>query len=229
MSVKRRSVVTLSGGQDSSTTLAAAARDSSLAGAVHFRYGQRHEVELEAARYFADRFALPLEVVNVSAFRELGNSALVGEGEVGGAHPSLRHLPASFVPGRNLVFMTLASAYAMRVGASEVWTGVCQTDYSGYPDCRRDTMDALEAAIRLGMDFPELEIVTPLMFLTKAETFSLAGELGVLEEVLEHSHTCYQGDREHRHGWGYGCGRCPACRLRAQGWEEYERGRSRPA
>ena len=218
----KASTVTLSGGQDSTTTLAAAISESNVVGAIHFKYGQRHAIEEQAARYFAERYHIPLEIVNVTAFQELGNSALVGNGDVSGLHPTLKNLPASFVPGRNLVFMTLASAYAMRVGATQVWTGVCQTDYSGYPDCRRDTMDALEQAIRLGMDFGDLEIVTPLMYLTKAQTFALARDLGVLDDVLEHSHTCYEGDHVHRHVWGYGCGECPACRLRASGWQDYQ-------
>jgi 7-cyano-7-deazaguanine synthase len=218
----KKSVVSLSGGQDSSTTLAQAAVDSTVVGGIYFDYGQRHRIEESAARFFANHYQIPLEVVHVTAFQELGNSGLVGDaGDIHGAHPTLKHLPASFVPGRNLVFMTLASAYAMRMGATQVWTGVCQTDFSGYPDCRRDTMDALETSIRLGMDFPELEIVTPLMFEDKAETFARAKTLGVLDVVLEHSHTCYEGDHTTRHDWGYGCGVCPACKLRAQGWATY--------
>ncbi len=217
----KTSIVTLSGGQDSSTTLAQAIKDSQVVGAIFYHYGQRHEVEAQAAAFFAKHYCIPLEVVNVTAFQELGNSGLVGDGQITGMHPTLKHLPASFVPGRNLVFLTLAAAYAMRMGATQVWTGVCQTDFSGYPDCRRNTMDALEHSVRLGMDFPEFEIITPLMFETKAETFARAEHLGMLELMLEHSHTCYEGDRTLRHAWGYGCGQCPACALRAKGYEEY--------
>lgn len=220
----RRAVVALSGGQDSVTTLAQALREAEVVGAIHFDYGQRHRVELEAARFFAEWAGVPLEVVTVPAFRELGHSGLVGDGDLSGAHPTLRHLPASFVPGRNLVFLTLAAAYAMRAGSREVWTGVCETDYSGYPDCRRATLDALEVSVRLGMDFPEFEIITPLMYEDKAATFARAERLGVLDLVLERSHTCYEGDRSIRHAWGYGCGSCPACKLRAEGWARYIQG-----
>lgn len=216
-----KSVVVLSGGQDSCTTLALAASESEVRGCIHFRYGQRHGVELECARHWASRYGLPLEIAEVGALSTLGNSGLVESGDISAQHPTLKHLPASFVPGRNLIFLTLAAAYAMKLGAQDVYTGVCETDYSGYPDCRRATVDALEAAIRLGMDFPELSIKTPLMYLSKAATFELAERLGVLDDVLENTHTCYQGDRSTRHAYGYGCGLCPACRVRERGWKEY--------
>lgn len=216
-----KSIVVLSGGQDSTTTLAYAATRSQVVGLIHFDYGQRHAVERQCAEYWASRFGLELCVIPISSLSALGNSALVDGGDVSAAHPTLAHLPASFVPGRNLVFLTLAAAYAMKQGATQVYTGVCQEDYSGYPDCRQDTIDALEQAVQLGMDFPELELCTPIMNVTKAQTFALAADLGVLEDVLEHSHTCYNGDHSNRHEWGYGCGACPACSVRANGWDAY--------
>lgn len=219
-----RSIVVLSGGQDSITTAYAAARESNLVGAIHFRYGQRHAIEREAAEWTVQDLGIPLQVCDVKALGQLGNSALVdgGVGDIGAAHPSLASLPASFVPGRNLIFLTLAAAYAMKVGATQVWTGVCEADYSGYPDCRGTTLDALQAALRLGMDFPDVELVAPLLTLSKAATFALADELGVLPVIIERSHTCYEGDRATRHPWGYGCGACPACRVRERGWLEFQ-------
>ncbi len=143
-------------------------------------------------------------------------------------------LPNTFVPGRNLVFLTLAAALAYRRDLQVIVTGVCETDFSGYPDCRDDTMKALQVALSLGMD-RRLLIETPLMWLDKAQTWALAGELGaasgvagggqmLIDLLVEHSHTCYLGDREQRHDWGWGCGSCPACELRARGWERWRAG-----
>jgi 7-cyano-7-deazaguanine synthase len=132
-------------------------------------------------------------------------------------------LPNTFVPGRNLLFLTFAAALAYRRGAKHLVTGVCETDYSGYPDCRDDTVKAMQIAINLGMD-ARLVIHTPLMWIDKAATWNLAHEIGgdgFVNLVQEDSHTCYQGDREHHHPWGYGCGVCPACKLRADGYGAY--------
>lgn len=140
-------------------------------------------------------------------------------------------LPNTFVPGRNLVFLTLAAALAYRRGIDVLITGVCETDFSGYPDCRDDTIKAMQIALSLGMD-RRLLIDTPLMWIDKAETWELAHRLGdasgipeggsrLVDLIIEHSHTCYMGDRSHRHAWGYGCGSCPACQLRARGYEAY--------
>jgi 7-cyano-7-deazaguanine synthase len=142
-------------------------------------------------------------------------------------------LPNTFVPGRNLLFLTLAAALAYRRGIQVIVTGVCETDFSGYPDCRDDTMKALQVALSLGMDHRFL-IDTPLMWIDKADTWRMAelmGESGavgggqtLVDLIVEHTHTCYLGDREHRHAWGYGCGTCPACELRARGWDRYRAG-----
>ncbi len=139
-------------------------------------------------------------------------------------------LPSTFVPGRNLVFFTYAAALADRRRLGRLVGGMCETDYSGYPDCRRDTLDALERALNLGME-AEFVLETPLMYLTKAETWALAEQLGgpaLIELIVEQTHTCYLGERSIRHAWGYGCGGCPACELRAQGWAEW-RGEAAPA
>ena len=132
-------------------------------------------------------------------------------------------LPNTFVPGRNLIFLTFAAAVAYRRGLKHLVTGVCETDYSGYPDCRDDTLKALQAAINLGME-SRLVIDTPLMWIDKAETWAMADELGgapLVDLIVEHTHTCYLGDREQRHAWGYGCGTCPACELRRAGWARW--------
>jgi 7-cyano-7-deazaguanine synthase len=134
-----------------------------------------------------------------------------------------RGLPSTFVPGRNLAFFVYAAALADRRGIEVLVGGMCETDYSGYPDCRRATLDAMEQALQLGLE-RGLEIATPLMRLTKAQTWALAHELGgdaLIELILEDSHTCYLGERGERHAWGYGCGHCPACELRAKGYAEW--------
>ena len=227
---KPKSLVVLSGGQDSVTTLYAAARETEVVGAVHFRYGQKHAIERECAEFhielmmLAENRRIEFFEIDVPAFEQIGHSALLKNGgDVCESHPTLSHLPASFVPGRNLIFLTLAAAQAMKIGATQIWTGVCQEDYSGYPDCRKGAVLTLESAIRQGMDFPDLEIKTPLMYLTKAQTFALAEELGVLSDIIQFTHTCYNGVREELHEWGYGCGECPACQVRKAGWEQFKR------
>jgi 7-cyano-7-deazaguanine synthase len=132
-------------------------------------------------------------------------------------------LPTTFVPGRNLVFLSVAAAHAYRRGIDTLVAGMCETDYSGYPDCRRATVDAMQEALTLGLERPFI-VETPLMRLSKAQTWALAHELGgdaLVREIVEHSHTCYEGDRSVRHEWGYGCGACPACQLRERGWREW--------
>lgn len=190
---------------------------------VSFDYGQRHKVELECADRIARAWGLPLpRIVNLAAYGAACNSALTRNGSVAEPHPLNAELPASFVPGRNAVMLAIAHGIAQSVGAVAVYGGQCETDYSGYPDCRRIFVDALEHALNLGSACPDpVRIVTPLMYLNKAQTFGLAHKMGVLEDVLEMSHTCYNGVRAVRHPWGYGCNECPACRLRAVGYAEY--------
>ena len=152
---------------------------------------------------------------------EIGGTALIGDGEI---KMMENNLPSTFVPGRNLLFLTYGAALTYRRGLGVLVGGMCDTDYSGYPDCRRDTLDALEQAINKGME-SNIHIDTPLMHIDKAETWMLAHQLGgdaLVEITLEHSHTCYRGDRDNRHDWGYGCGDCPACELRAAGYEKWK-------
>ena len=226
-------LVLFSGGQDSATCLAWALDRFARVETVGFDYGQRHAVEMQArlrvrdgmARVLpevADRLG-PDHVVDITGFGRIADSALTAdraiEMDAGG-------LPTTFVPGRNLVFLTYAAALADRRGLEVLVGGMCETDYSGYPDCRRETMDAMQSALSLGLDKP-VPIETPLMHLTKARTWALAHDLGgdeLVRLIIEDSHTCYLGDRDHRHPWGYGCGTCPACELRAVGYDQWAAG-----
>lgn len=203
-------VVLLSGGQDSVTCLYWAKQRFEQVHALTLDYGQRHRIELEAAKEISQRAQVQShKVLTLDALSQLGGSSLTDAIPI---EQSARHgLPNSFVPGRNLLFLTLAAAFAYQVNCHDVVGGMCQTDFSGYPDCRRDTLDALESAISLGMDWT-IKIHTPLMFLTKAETVLLAQEVGAME-ALRWSHTCYEGRRPP-------CGVCPACLLRAKGFAE---------
>lgn len=216
-------VVVMSGGQDSVTCLGVALSTHQKVYAITFLYGQRHAIELSQATKICEKFNVEQKVVDASFLGEMVTSALTGEGEVALAHDHNPDLPASFVPNRNALFLTMAHAYAQEVGAKHIYTGVCQTDYSGYPDCRAQFVNELQTALNTGY-LTEIRFVTPLMHLTKAETFALAKMKGFLEVVLEDSHTCYEGDRTQHHEWGYGCGECPACKLRKKGYEEFTNG-----
>lgn len=215
-----KAVVVLSGGQDSVTCWGYALKEFDEVCAIGFRYGQKHAVELAQAEVICARHNVPFTIHDIPSLSMLGDSALTTNGDVNQAHHRDASLPASFVPNRNALFLTIAHAYAQKVGAEALVTGVCQTDYSGYPDCRLDFILKLEAALNTGYN-TNIRIETPLMHLDKAETFALAQGYGFLEEVLEFSHTCYNGDRNRRHAWGYGCGECPACKLRKAGYEEF--------
>ncbi len=223
-------LVLFSGGQDSSVCLAWALARYDRVETVGFDYGQRHAAELKQrgvvrealAREFPD-WAPRLgddRMLDIKSFGAIGETAMTTERAIEIADNGL---PSTFVPGRNLVFLTYGAALADRRGLGSLVGGMCETDFSGYPDCRRDTLDALQSALGLGMGRP-YPIETPLMRLTKADTWSLAKGLGgeaLVELIVEHSHTCYLGQRETRHAWGYGCGTCPACELRAKGWEAW--------
>ncbi len=223
-------LVLFSAGQDSATCLAWALETFDRVETIGFDYGQRHAIELsqrpilrEAIGALSSRWASRLGgdiVVDLKGYGALAESALTADRAIEMLETGL---PSTFVPGRNLVFLSVAAAHAYRRSASTLVGGMCETDYSGYPDCRRETIDAMEQALALGLATP-LKIATPLMSLTKAQTWGLAHDLGgspLVEAILEHSHTCYEGDRTQRRDWGYGCGACPACDLRAKGWREW--------
>lgn len=222
-------LVLFSGGQDSATCLAWTLKRYGRVETVGFDYGQRHGIEMQARQTVRAHMAALLpegvrlgddHVIDIRAFGAIGETAMTSQRAI---EVDERGLPSTFVPGRNLVFLTYAAALAERRGIEVLVGGMCETDFSGYPDCRRETLDALEQALRLGMA-RELVIETPLMSLTKAQTWALAVELGgppLVDLILEDSHTCYLGERGDRHPWGYGCGTCPACELRATGFETW--------
>jgi len=228
----RRALVLFSGGQDSSACLAWALARFAHVETVGFDYGQRHRIELdcrprviEALRREFPQWSARLgddHLLDLALLGRIADTALTSQRAI---ELDASGLPNTFVPGRNLLFLTLAAAVAYRRGASVLVGGMCETDYSGYPDCRDNTVKALQVALSLGLD-AAMTIETPLMWLTKAQTWTLTQELGgstLVALVVEASHSCYLGDRSQRHAWGYGCGICPACELRRKGWEAFAR------
>lgn len=212
-------VVVFSGGQDSATCLAKAiATGYPSVVAVTFDYGQRHRVEIKCAETLARKWGVMHRIINVAGL--LGCSALIEGGDVSAAHHRNAALPASFVPARNALFLTIAHGIAQEIDARSLYVGVCETDYSGYPDCRDAFVTKIEEALNLGYQ-TDIRIYRPLMHLDKAGTFDLAYKLERLSDVVNLTHTCYNGDHETMHAWGYGCGGCPACKLRAAGWEKW--------
>lgn len=222
-------LVLFSGGQDSTTCLVWALSRFDRVETVGFDYGQRHRIELEARprilaglsnlahgmRLGADHL-LPLETL-----KAIGGSALTDDMAI---EMGANGLPTSFVPGRNLMFLAAAAALGYRRGIADLVGGMCETDYSGYPDCRDETIRATASALSLGLG-QEVRVHTPLMWLDKAATWKLAEELGgapLVELIVRDSVTCYEGDRTQRHDWGFGCGACPACELRAAGYRKYK-------
>jgi len=231
-------LVLFSGGQDSTTCLAYALSKYERVETVAFDYGQRHHIELDArlnvlrelrARFPAWAAKLGQDhLLDLAVLGEVSETSLTRDTAIA---MEANGLPNSFVPGRNLMFLTLAAALAYRRGLQVIVTGVCETDFSGYPDCRDDTMKAMQLALSLGMDRRFL-IETPLMWIDKAATWRLSHDLGeqldshgggsaLVELIVEHTHTCYLGERSQRHAWGYGCGSCPACELRAKGFAAF--------
>jgi len=226
-----RALVLFSGGQDSTTALAWALERFAAVETVGFDYGQRHRIELACRETIlatlpglspAHAGTLgPDHLLDLKTLGAMSETALTSESEIAFAQTGL---PTTFVPGRNLIFLTFAAALAYRRDCRHIVLGVCETDYSGYPDCRDDTMKAMQVALGLGLD-RRLVLHTPLMWRGKGQTFALARRLGgdaLLDLVIEDTHSCYRGDRSVRHRWGYGCGQCPACHLRAEGFAAYE-------
>jgi len=215
-----KAIVIFSGGQDSTTCLAWAKNRFEEVETITFSYGQRHSIELACAKKISSMLGVKNSVFEIDIFKKLGDSSLVTEGELGSSHDKHPNLPSSYVPNRNALMFTIAHAYAQKVGFNALVTGVCETDFSGYPDCREGFVLALENALNLGSE-SDIKFYYPLMRLNKAETFKLAQDEGVLDIVIKESHTCYEGDRSRFFEWGYGCGECPACKLREKGWREY--------
>lgn len=223
-------LVLFSGGQDSAVCLAWALERYGRVETVGFDYGQRHSVELQARDAVRDAImgAFPEwrgrlgedHVLDMRGFGAVAESALTADRAI---ELTENGLPSTFVPGRNLAFLVYAAALADRRGLKRLVGGMCETDFSGYPDCRRDTLEAMQQALNLGMA-QDFVVETPLMRLTKAQTWALAKTLGgepLVELIVRDSHTCYRGERGELHPWGHGCGTCPACELRARGWETW--------
>lgn len=219
-----KAIVVLSGGQDSVTCLLwALSVFPDGVEAITFDYGQRHAIEISVAKMVCRELGVRQHLVDLSHIGQVSASALIKEqgGDVRNQHALNPELPASFVPNRNAMMLTAAHALAQTTGAKHLVAGMCQTDYSGYPDCREGFIAALNAALDMGAA-KRVIIHTPLMHLSKADTWHLAYLCGSTDFVVENSHTCYNGDRSVRNSWGYGCGECPACVLRAKGWNEFQ-------
>ena len=223
-------LVLFSGGQDSTTCLAWALERFARVETVGFDYGQRHRVELDQRPRLREHLARDYpawtdrlgedHTIGLAALGEISATAMTRDIAI---ETDAKGLPNTFVPGRNLLFLTFAAALAHRRGLKHIVGGMCETDYSGYPDCRDDTIKAMQVVLNIGME-SRFVIETPLMWLDKAATWRLAQTLGgtrLVELVVEETHTCYLGERGTRHEWGYGCGTCPACRLRAEGWRGF--------
>ena len=225
-----KALVLFSGGQDSATCVAWALTRFAHVETIGFDYGQRHIVELECRRTVLTKLreAFPAwsarlgedHLLDMSLLGRISDTALTQDKAI---EMQRNGLPNTFVPGRNLLFFTFAATVAYRRGLEALVGGMCETDYSGYPDCRDNTLKALQVALSLGMDCP-MVVETPLMWIDKAATWAMADSLGgtaLVDIITEHTHTCYRGDRSVRHPWGYGCGECPACHLRKAGFDAY--------
>ena len=223
-------LVLFSGGQDSATALAWALERYTRVETIGFDYGQRHRVELECRTQFLNKLRADFphwgarlgddHLLDLGLLGQVSDTALTADRAIAF---NTSGLPTTFVPGRNLIFFTFAAAVAYRRGLSVLVGGMCETDYSGYPDCREDTLKSLQVTLGLGLD-QRMVIETPLMWIDKAQTWRLARALGgdtLVALITEDTHTCYLGDRRTRHAWGYGCGQCPACALRARGYEGF--------
>lgn len=230
METQSKALILFSGGQDSATCLAWALTCYDYVETVGFDYGQRHSIEMQCRDKTREQIASQFpkwgeklgqdHIVDLSALGQISETSLTRDTEI---TMSESGLPSTFVPGRNLIFLNFAAAVGYRRGLTTLVAGMCEADFSGYPDCRKETLDVTMESISLGMEKP-FSLETPLMHISKAGAWSLAHELGgmaLVDIILEDTHTCYRGERGQRHSWGYGCDDCPACDLRAKGWQGY--------
>lgn len=230
MNASKSALVLFSGGQDSTTCLAWALDKFSHVETVAFNYNQRHFVELECRKVVLQNIRVQFpewadklgedHLLDIPVLGSISDTALTQDREI---EFSKSGLPTTFVPGRNLLFLTLASAIAYRRGIEVLVGGMCETDFSGYPDCRDETIKSQEKTLSLGLDYP-LIIETPLMWIDKAATWKMANDIGgnrLINIIKNDTHTCYLGDRSVSHDWGFGCGTCPACELRKTGWNKF--------
>jgi 7-cyano-7-deazaguanine synthase len=228
-------LVLFSGGQDSTASLAWALEKYETVETIGFDYRQRHSIELKCRKSILDeiRTRFPKwsgrlgddHVIDLAVLGSISETALTRDVEI---EMLENKLPSTFVPGRNILFLTFAACVAYRRGLKNIVGGMCETDFSGYPDCRDDTLKALQATLNLGME-SRFVLHTPLMWIDKSQTWQLANDLGgkeLVELTIQHTHTCYHGDRSHRHAWGFGCGSCPACQLRSEGFAKFQAGSS---
>lgn len=226
-----QALVLFSGGQDSTTCLAWALERYDNVETIGFNYGQRHSIELncrpiirQKIKSTSDRWSQNLgrdQVLDLSILGQISKTAMTNEVKI---EMGKNGMPNTFVPGRNLLFLTFAATIAYRKGIKHIIGGMCETDFSGYPDCRNDTVEAMQTALNLGMG-KDFVLHTPLMWLNKFETWKLAVKLGgdpLLQIIIEDTHTCYLADRSNKHAWGYGCNECPACHLRSSGYKKYQ-------
>ena len=233
--MSNKALILFSGGQDSATCLAWALEKFDYVETIGFDYGQNHSIELEIRQQFLGRIhsKFPLwanklgadHVIDLNVLASISDTALTSEREL---MFDKNGLPNTFVPGRNILFLTFAATVGFRRGITQLVGGMCETDFSGYPDCRNDTLKALQSTLSLGMGY-EYFIHTPLMWITKAQTWEMALSLGgetLLNFIIEDTHTCYKGDRSRQHSWGYGCSNCPACELRRHGYLEFQKTKS---
>lgn len=217
----KKALIVFSGGQDSTTCLGWALNNFDYVETITFDYGQKHKVEIKQAKKIATMLNVKNTVLNINAFTQLNDSALINSDlDISSSHSTKKNFPASFVPNRNAIFFTLAHAFAQKQDIDNIIIGVNQTDYSGYPDCREDFVLALENSLNLGSE-SNIKFHYPLIHLTKAETFKLSEDESVLDIVINESHTCYNGNHTTKFDWGYGCGECPACILRREGWKNF--------
>lgn len=231
METQSKALILFSGGQDSATCLAWAVARYDYVETVGFNYGQRHNIEMECRDKTRAQIAAAFpkwseklgqdHIVDLSALGQISETSLTRETEI---TMNENGVPSTFVPGRNLIFLNFAAALGYRRGLTTLVAGMCEADFSGYPDCRKETLDTTMDSISLGMD-TRFTLETPLMHISKAGAWALAQDLGgsaLVEIILEDTHTCYRGERGEGHSWGYGCDDCPACELRAKGWHEYK-------
>ena len=220
---RNKALVVFSGGQDSTTCLFWALENFKEVHTITFTYGQRHGIEVEMARKIAEKAGVDFHLTDIAAIASIGRNSLTDSSIEMDQKKPADSFPNTFVPGRNLMFLTVAAMLAYRRSLNVLVGGMCETDFSGYPDCRDDAIKALQVALNIGMD-TRLNLVTPLMWKNKKETWQLAFDLGgqsLVDLIVQETHTCYIGTHDELHEWGYGCGQCPACLLRKRGFAQY--------
>jgi len=220
-----KALLIFSGGQDSTTCLGWALENYAEVEAISFIYGQKHSIEIQQAKKICYKYHIKHHLIDISFFKDIVNSALTSKNDVNEQHEDNKNLPASFVPNRNAMFITIAHALAQKIKADVLITGVCETDYSGYPDCRLVFVRSIERSLNSGADV-SIKIKTPLMRLNKTQIWQLSKDVGIINDVIELSHTCYNGIRDKKFTWGYGCDNCPACKLRKQGFIQFNEQRN---